>query len=646
MRIAIYIVFGISVTVAAMLAVVPGLLIIAALSFMVVGPLGFVIMAPLLAIPTIALYSGLLMPWALTSPSSARSRLWLVGSLTAIAMVAAGLPLLSWATFQWQAATVAWTDTGAVPPPAIQIGNRHVELVGPIKKFRRVETKPDHELAPCSHLCQSLLAERLAGTVTVTSTRRRAKRRRLSKSQRRAGESRYQVLQKTWRVSYKLEPRTNCSPALPNYPKPLPITAARRAQGLCFVIAPATSALPDLQFAHKEVLKSHRHKRSAAMLQRARRRGDTTRNPNFLLGRVVADAIEVSNPADPQTGVFFRRTQLNAEPLRFPFAIVPSASLSSSSGNGLFVWRAKARAKAFDFETLVLHWSSPPSDGVAPQTPLRPGTRPEPAPLAKYETIAKRLEKRHDVDRAQILTNLLSRPGTGEFDKAAHEVLNRWVGPLRRQRQLNASELTIVKGIIRDQRFTDLTQVGFTIKRFPHQFNSDLPALLNRLAVKTPEARGHSHSSLAYAIAQMPPEDLRLHADRIIAIAEDEDRWHMGGLLKIVGQLGRDTSGLLRTRLNSTHSSTARAAIIGICRSDNEVARPLIPDLLAGLRDAVAGHGRRGDSLRAYALALIRHGHSREVNNLLDSLPEQKQRGRVRKRDLERGENFDPRYCR
>ena len=203
----------------------------------------------------------------------------------------------------------------------------------------------------------------------------------------------------------------------------------------------------------------------------------------------------------------------------------------------------------------------------------------------------------------------------------------------------------LVNAVLRDQRFTDISTLAIALRRSAPQLTSDIPTMIDRLEAPIPKGRGHMHSALGYLLARMPIDKLRPFADRIIRMAEANDKWPMNGLLLIIGQLGHDTSALLRARLQSSHPATTKAAIIGICRANTTVAEPLLPELVERLNDLDATSSRRRYETRFLAKALIRHGRAADVQRILDEAAGTKKRGRTIRRDLARGAGFDPKYC-
>lgn len=630
MRIAYFIIFGWTAAIGLILTVFPQLLIIAMLMFMVIGPLAIIIVYPLMAMPSIALYLSALLPWAVAGNQSPNARNFLAIGLAAIGALAIVPGFFSQMHFAETVAGLSKNDLtldkSTLPPFQPNV----VELIEP--RIPGNHRSQPTERAPCTTQCQTILAEGLARTVVIT---RIGEKPRPRKRHRRSRQPPQAVEAPVARMAYRLEPRAECTDVLPRNVKAAPVLVSRIAAGNCLIADAALPSAPDLVFdrtIERQTVSSYRLKRTTNPAHVAR---------SWLLGTTSAERLTVRARNAPSDGVIHRQTMFRAETIKLPSLVYPSASFNGYGRNGMFLWREKQASRAFVFDLEVVHWlDSLKKAGQWPDLSKRP------APLRRYEKPEQRLEKRHEPDQTALLLALLKRPGSQPFGSGAHASLNSWSNTVRRERSLSTENRAIVIAVLKDRRFTDLALLGSALRRHAPALVDDLPLMLDRIEEKSPEARGHSHSALGYVIAQMPASALKPHADRIIRIVEAEDRWHMNGLLAVVGQLDRDTSALLRSRFESKHDSTVNGAVTGICRADAAVAAPLLPLLMAYLEAAAEGRGRSRGRISSLARALIRHGRKTDVIRILDSLANDQQRHRIQSRELEREAGFDPKFCR
>ncbi|MCB1511557.1 MAG: hypothetical protein KDJ36_11710 [Hyphomicrobiaceae bacterium] len=631
MRIAYFIVFGWTAAVGLILTVAPQLLIIAMLMFMVIGPLAIAIVYPLMAMPSIALYLTLLLPWAVAGEHSANARNLLVGGLAAIGALAI---LPSFFSQMYLSETVSLLskndltlNKSAVPPFQPNV----VELVEPnIPGNRR--SKPT-DRAPCTLQCQTILAEGLAQTVVITRIGKKPRPRR-SYRRRRKPAPVPNLAAPIARMAYRLEPRTECTDVLPRHAKTAPILVSRIAAGSCLVADAAVPSTPDLVFERSVA------RRTVNSYQLKRSTNPTDVGRSWLIGTSSAERLTVKARTALGDGVIHRQTMVRAETIHVPTLLYPSASFNGYGKNGMFLWRDKTATKPFIYQLEVVHWLERLKAGQWPDPDKRP------AALKRYEQPEQRLQKRNPSDDKTVLLALLKRPGTQPFSSGAHAVLNKWANSIRRERTLSSGERAIVAAVLKDNRFTDLAVLASVLRGKAATLSDLLPQILERIEQPIPERRGHSHSALGYLVPQMPTDTLMPYADRIIRIVQSEERWHMNGLLAVVGQLGRDTTALLRSRFESKHGSTVNGAIKGICRADTTVAAPLIPLLLSEFEAAAEGQrGARG-RFSILARALIRHGRKADVIRILDKQADERRRRRVSARDLKRDAGFDPKFCR
>lgn len=623
MRVAYFTVFGITAGATALLAILPQLLIMISLLFMVIGPAALAIVGPVMAMPTIALYLAPLLPWAVTGRQPGTSLTLMACGFAAIAAIG-GLPgVISQLKFSGLSASYTAGDIAGRRPGTQITRPASVELVRPGLRPRRQAHAT--ERAPCDALCQTILAEGLANEVVITRIAPRPY------PTRRAPEPTPTIS----RMSYRLETRTDCPPGvLPKHPSPLPAAVAQIAAGKCYVASPPGVSQGNLLFRTEDL-------RTTTNRHRIKRARDSRLTPrSWWLGDVQVRRLEVSDARTRAKNPLHRKTYVRASPIILPTALMPSATFNGYGKNGLFLMRRKAETNPFNFDLEVIHWLGALAAGRWP-TQEQP-----PAPLRRYEKAEQRLANRHRPDNAALVKALLQRPGMQPFNEGADAALAAWVSDIRKQRHVTENDLRIALAVLRDGRFTNLTQFAWLIRRWPEQFTSAIPEILGRLEKPVPERTGHSHGALGNALAKLPLHSLRPYGERIIRIAQAEDRWHMNDLLSVAGQLGIDTTNLFRERLSSSHASTARGAMIGLCRADAPIAAPFMPELLDRFRAAATGNQRLLRNASLLVRTLVRHGRKPDLVIILEATGDHEKRGRVLRRSLRLKAGFAPRFCR
>lgn len=171
MRWFISIIFCISAVLSVLLALAPSLLIYATILFIALGPLALIAVTLLAAVPSIAVYSGLMLPWTLSPRNTVMGRNLLIMSLALVGIVALGIPMVGEILLGWQVAQWGKSDQKLAIANVLRRRPRLVELVS----FpRRPLGGPPEQAAPCTELCQVVLAEGLAKFVRIKRTHRPA----------------------------------------------------------------------------------------------------------------------------------------------------------------------------------------------------------------------------------------------------------------------------------------------------------------------------------------------------------------------------------------------------------------------------------------------------------------------------------------
>lgn len=557
---------------------------------------------PLLLLPTVLLYYTLALPGLLVACQPGRRWTGLALAAALPVLVGVGVPLLARHQAERDAATWMKDDkiveveaSALLTPPVVELLER--------RDLRPFQLKHPLSTFACSALCQTLLGEGLASRVRVGIEN-------VTDGQR-AEQS----------VTYRIESRTDCPEAFAKGTPRLPVVANVVASGRCFVADGEDTTRPDWRFANRTLHPTARKK--------------TPQREGFLTGKSGVRQIVVHQISGDRRRLVWRRTAVEGRPLFLPLSAQIHMSMNSSSG-GLAWIRSEQRLRPFVFEKEVVGWLERLKAGKPP------AVEPDEPQLRRHETPADHLAKRHKPDNLALLKQLLARSGSEPFGPEVTQALREWSLSIRR-RNLTAEETELVRGVLADPRFTDLSLMAIMLREQPQVTATLLPLMLDRLAVKTPERTGHGHSALGYAIAALDPALLKPHAPRIVAIVEAEDNWHMAGLLTVVGQLGLDTSDLIRARLGAASSATVKAAAVAVCRAEPEVAGKLFTDMRARLQHYSTARGK-GDHIRSYYLALVRHGLKDEAAQVL-GLPDRDLRGLLMRTDLALEAGFSSRRC-
>jgi hypothetical protein len=225
------------------------------------------------------------------------------------------------------------------------------------------------------------------------------------------------------------------------------------------------------------------------------------------------------------------------------------------------------------------------------------------------------------IDNRALVERALSRPADDRSPMTVETIslMDDYLLEIAKQPRLEAADVDLVRRLIADPRVENLARGTITLfGRHPNTAESLIPEILNRIAIPVPEARGHYHSALSYALLSVPTDKLRPHSAQIFQILRDESNWHVSGLLLRVGELDGDAVGLITERLRAKSDTVRKAAVQAACRADPSLDEKLKPILVNLLQGRAGGLIRTDDFQQAVFLALTRHGGKSEAFQIIN----------------------------
>lgn len=376
-------------------------------------------------------------------------------------------------------------------------------------------------------------------------------------------------------VVYSYQQRADCPRAFADAATALPATKMALSRGECIVPTINGPSTPNVKIVTSESGKGWAS--SSTLLHTA---GDMTRFEVF-----VSEA--------GQWHLLSKTTELRTKVLRMPLL------LGFPNSYGLELKPGWERAP-------VVFNKSDTTSVARASLGYRASPAPTPPPETPLDTIAR----------------ILERPGTEPIGPELMAPINDYLTAMQKQATLSPADINLLERLVADRRITDHLRVSLVVQRHPQAGAGMVSSILDRLEIPIGEATGHNHNRLAWILVRVPIENLRPHAERILAAAEKSDQWHMSPLLIVVGRFDIDPTNLLRRGLAAASNTVREAAAAGVCLAADPWAAALTPDL-RGILEFYRGRRHGGNKDLVLALRILhRSGYESEIEPFLSSLPE------------------------
>ena len=185
------------------------------------------------------------------------------------------------------------------------------------------------------------------------------------------------------------------------------------------------------------------------------------------------------------------------------------------------------------------------------------------------------------------------------------------VAGMAKKPDLAAADFNFVLRLLNEPRIGEAT-IGFNIQkvvqRYPSNFTTAIPVMLDRIETPALQSDGRYQTSLSWTLMAYPADILRPYRDQIVRIVEKEKSGPAGPLLARISELGEPPVDLIAERLKSKAPEVRGFAALAICRADSEAWPALEPLALAHLADGTMD-SRLQDDHRKLILALVRFGN-------------------------------------
>lgn len=405
----------------------------------------------------------------------------------------------------------------------------------------------------CTSLCQRLLAEGHANRV------------------------------RTALADFTLEDKLACEDALPPNRTVVPGLIAARARGLCLVAHDYSSAPVDLTIARRVT----------------REPGKVPLLASFAI--YERDQLIIWRGAETDGDVLVRRSRLKTGAIAMPLLLHDASGMGFSKS--AFSWTFLRKTKV----TNPYHLD----DHIIARLAKAQGVPVEAMPTPADE---------HEIRQASV-RRLLDGKVAEPFSPGTRNLVIEWSRRLPYE-DVDRATVELLKRAIQDRRMVDITVPLSKLSRIDRKaVESILPDLIARMEAPPPadpkfeESRRSydiDRTNIGHTIALQGRVALARHADRIVALVENNTESWTAGLVRALGKLPFEASALIRERLGNSDDRIAKGAALAACLAPAETQLALKEDLIAALDQEVRS-SRPSNRAEALVKALIRMGEKERV---------------------------------